>query len=82
MFYTRNVGPIAASLGVGGAAPFIVDADASASDGNLEAGQTRIAFPNNHLEYALTWFGLAIAWVVAFAVYARGALRTNAPAAA
>ena len=82
VFYTRNVGAIAASLGLNAAAPFIVDADASPYSGVLDAGQTRIAFPNNHLEYAITWFGLAIAWIVAFAVYARGALWPKAAVAA
>jgi len=80
VFYTRNVKAIAASLGLSHAAPFIVDADASASSGPLEGGQSRIAFPNNHLEYAITWFALAVAWAVAFAVYAWGALK-RAPAA-
>lgn len=80
VFYTRNVGAIAASLGLADAAPFVLDADASPSSGALAAGQTRIVFPNSHLEYAVTWFGLALAWAVAFAIYARGALRAPASA--
>lgn len=32
------------------------------------AGQTRIDFPNNHLQYALTWFGLAVALMVVYGV--------------
>ena len=27
--------------------------------------------PNNHLPYAITWYGLAIALLVIFALYAR-----------
>jgi surfeit locus 1 family protein len=27
--------------------------------------------PNNHLTYAITWYGLAIALLVVFALYAR-----------
>jgi len=29
-------------------------------------GQTRIDFPNNHLQYALTWFGCAVALLVIY----------------
>ncbi len=79
VFYTRNVGAMAASLGLTSAAPFMIDADASPADAPLEGGQTRIAFPNNHLEYAVTWFGLAIVWAAAFAVYAWGARKAAGP---
>jgi surfeit locus 1 family protein len=81
VFYTRKVGAIATSLKLSAAAPFILDADASPESGVLAGGQTRIAFPNNHLEYAVTWFGLAIAWIVAFAVYAWGVARPKASVA-
>jgi surfeit locus 1 family protein len=30
--------------------------------------------PNNHLSYAITWYGLAVALVVIFAVWSRKAL--------
>ena len=33
-------------------------------------GATELTFPNNHLAYALTWFGLALALLVVFAVFA------------
>ena len=40
--------------------PYFIDADASASGaGEPIGGLTVITFPNNHLVYALTWFGLA-----------------------
>lgn len=32
-------------------------------------GQTRIELPNDHLQYALTWFALAIALLVIYLVY-------------
>ena len=75
VFYARNVAAVAKSLGIAHAAPFILDADADAPVGGPEPGQTRISFPNNHLEYAWTWFGLAGAWVVVAAIYALGARR-------
>ena len=33
--------------------------------------------PNNHLQYAVTWYGLALVLVVAFAIWARR--RDDAP---
>jgi len=32
-------------------------------------GQTLVDFPNNHLQYAVTWFGLATVLMVSFGVY-------------
>ena len=40
-----------------------------------EGGQTRLELPNNHLQYAITWFLLAGALVVIYLVYVRGAYR-------
>jgi surfeit locus 1 family protein len=40
--------------------PVVVEADASVNPGNLPiGGQTRTELPNNHLQYAITWYGLA-----------------------
>lgn len=51
-------------------APVFVDADATPNPGGLPiGGQTRVHLPNNHLEYAITWFALAAALLVMF-VYA------------
>lgn len=42
--------------------PFFIDAGADTNPGKLpEGGSTRVVFPNNHLQYAFTWFGLAFA---------------------
>ncbi len=35
-----------------------------------EAGETVLRFPNNHLSYAFTWFGMAAALVAVFVVWA------------
>ncbi len=65
-WYSRDVLAIAASRGLGEVAPYFVDADAS-SDAAVwpKGGLTVIIFPNNHLVYAITWFGLGLALVVA-----------------
>ena len=45
--------------------PFFVDAGKSNIEGALPVGgTTRISFPNNHLQYAITWYGLAAALVL------------------
>jgi len=60
-WYSRDVGAIVATRGIDAAAPYFIDADASANPSALPVGGlTVIAFPNNHLVYALTWFGLAV----------------------
>ncbi|MCF8468337.1 MAG: SURF1 family protein [Sneathiella sp.] len=51
-------------------APVFVELDASDVPGGLPiGGQTRISLPNNHIQYAFTWFGLAIAMGVIFILY-------------
>lgn len=42
---------------------FIVDRVATTGSRWPQAGQARINFPNNHLGYVITWFGLAIALI-------------------
>ena len=45
--------------------PFFLDADDTPVPGGaITSGVTRIAFRNSHLQYALTWFGLAGALLV------------------
>ena len=61
----------AAARDLGPVAPYFLDADATPNrGGNPIGGLTVIAFPNNHLVYAITWYGLAalLAGAVAWAV--------------
>ena len=42
-------------------APFFLEADETEVPGGWpKGGQTRLMVTNNHLQYALTWFGRAI----------------------
>jgi surfeit locus 1 family protein len=68
-WYSRDVQAIAAARGLRRVAPYFIDADAmtpsdSPSSGRPAGGLTVIAFHNNHLVYALTWYMLALmtAW--------------------
>jgi surfeit locus 1 family protein len=56
----------------GATAPYFIDADATPNPGGLPVGGlTVISFPNSHLVYALTWFGLALTVAIGFAYAAR-----------
>lgn len=60
-WYSRDVAAIAAARGLADAAPFFIDADAAANPGRLPVGGlTVVAFRNDHLVYALTWYALAL----------------------
>jgi surfeit locus 1 family protein len=70
-WFTRDPGAVARAKGLARVAPFIVDADATPNPGGWpRGGLTVVNFPNNHLEYALTWFGLAAALAGVFTVFA------------
>jgi surfeit locus 1 family protein len=50
--------------------PFFVDADRTPNPGGFPiGGVTIVDLPNNHLQYALTWFGLALTLIGVFAAY-------------
>ncbi|VTU34123.1 hypothetical protein H4CHR_03353 [Variovorax sp. PBS-H4] len=89
-WFSRDVQAIAAARGLPHVAPFFVDEDAPAAQPTGAeprwpvGGLTVIAFHNNHLVYALTWFGLALgvalaAWLVARAEHRLR--RTHGPGA-
>ena len=60
-----------AGLDSSGLVPFFVDADATPNPGGLPVGGvTLIDLPNSHLQYALTWYGLAGTLVVVFGLFA------------
>jgi surfeit locus 1 family protein len=59
-WYSRDVAAIARARSLTGAAPFFIDADGAANPGGFPVGGlTVVAFRNNHLIYAVTWFALA-----------------------
>lgn len=57
-WFSRDTTAIATARGLDAAAPYFIDAD-HGGDGQPIGGLTVISFPNNHLQYALTWFAMA-----------------------
>jgi surfeit locus 1 family protein len=63
---------MAAADGLGDVAPFYVDADATPNPGGWpKGGVTRLQLPNDHLQYAITWFALAATGIAIYVVYLR-----------
>lgn len=67
IFYWKDIRAMAASSGLPADAPILglfVDANDAPNPGGLPVGGvTIIDLPNNHLQYAVTWYGLAAALV-------------------
>ena len=69
-FYT-NIEQIEAATDLTSAVDLLIDADSSPIPGGFPVGgQTKVELPNNHLGYAITWFGLALALLGVFTVFA------------
>lgn len=81
-FYTRDPAGIAAALGIGPAAPFYLEAerqgDGLTPPAGVDVKELIARIPDNHLQYALTWWGLALTLIGVFTAYAWQALRRPA----
>lgn len=70
-WFNRDIAGIAAARSLGNVAPYMVEADATENPGGWpRGGQLRVDLPNNHLQYAFTWFGIAACLVGVFSVFA------------
>jgi surfeit locus 1 family protein len=66
LWFDRDPASMAAAKNWGTIAPFYVDMEAPPAPGGLpKVGPLRAALPNNHLQYAVTWYGLAAVIFVA-----------------
>jgi len=71
LWFVKNVPEMAASAGIT-APPVIIEADATPNPGGWPlGGRTQVDFPNDHLQYAMTWFGLALALTAVYLLYHR-----------
>jgi surfeit locus 1 family protein len=70
-WFARDPQAIAAAHNLERVAPFLIDADGSPNPGGWpRGGQTPLTLPNNHLQYAATWFGIALTLIGVFAAFA------------
>ena len=72
IFYWKDIKAMAATAGLPAGAtvlPFFVDAGNAPNPGGLPVGGvTLIDLPNNHFQYALTWYGLAAVLAIILAL--------------
>jgi surfeit locus 1 family protein len=77
LFYTLDPVAIGAALGVADVAPFVLVAVGPSRPGVLpDPVQALPRPPDNHLQYALTWFGFAATLLIIFGLYARKTLQS------
>jgi surfeit locus 1 family protein len=60
-------------------APFFLEAEATPANpgGWPKGGVTNINLPNHHLQYALTWYGFAVALIGVYFAFARDRMRAG-----
>jgi cytochrome oxidase assembly protein ShyY1 len=77
LWFTRDHLEMARLLGWGEVAPFYVDLEQPVpSNGTPLPGPLHVHLKDDHLQYAVTWFALAGAVIIAFFVWLRGKRRS------
>ena len=75
LWFARDHLAMARVLGWGSVAPFYIDLEAPVpASGVPKPGPLDVHLKDDHLQYAITWFGLAGAVAVAFGLWLRGRL--------
>jgi surfeit locus 1 family protein len=71
LWFSADPQAMAKAKGLGAVAPFYVEQESPVPPGGLpQPGKLRVTLPDNHLQYALTWYGLALVLVIWFGVWA------------
>ena len=80
VFYARNIPQLASATAAPPTLGLFIDLAASQAppSGLPQPGETRTLFPNDHLAYAVTWYGLALGLVAVFLSFAWTRLRPPA----
>jgi surfeit locus 1 family protein len=77
-WYSRNPAEIERAFGLKNVLPFMLDETRNYRAGELpQPNETKLTFTNNHLGYALTWYGLACTLIGVFSVFAWQRLRVQ-----
>ncbi|MGA7486442.1 MAG: SURF1 family protein [Xanthobacteraceae bacterium] len=78
LWFVRDPARIASAKGWGDVAPFFVELESPQPPGGLpRAGALKVNLRNEHLQYAITWYGLALVVVVMFVLWFRARRRAT-----
>jgi surfeit locus 1 family protein len=78
LWFARDPAAIAAAKGLASVAPFYIEQEAPAPPGGLpHPSALTVNLRNDHLQYALTWFGLAAVLVAVFGLWVRARRRAE-----
>jgi surfeit locus 1 family protein len=76
LWFVRDQRAMAAAYGWGSVAPFYIDQEAPVPEGSVpRPAPLKVNLRNEHLQYAMIWYGLAIVLVVSFAFLVVGRRR-------
>ena len=76
VWYLRDPKAMAAEKKWATVAPFYIDQEAPVPPGGVPLpGKLSVELPDNHLQYAITWFGLALALAGVYVVWLAGRFR-------
>ena len=79
VWYLRDSKAIAAAKKWDTAAPFYIEQETPVPPGGWpKPGKLVVELPDNHLQYAITWFGLALGLAGVYVVWLAGRLRRTA----
>jgi surfeit locus 1 family protein len=78
VWYRRDPTAIAKAKGWGRVEPFYIEQEAPQLPGAPKVGRLIVNLPDNHLQYAITWFGLAAALAGVYLLWLRGRWRKSA----
>ena len=76
VWYLRDLQAMAVEKKWAAPAPFYIDQEGPVPPGNLPLpAKIEVKLPDNHLQYAITWFGLALGLAGVYVVWLAGRLR-------
>lgn len=76
LWFNRDQREMAKALSWGEVAPFYIDLETPVpANGIPKPGPLEVHLKDDHMQYAITWFGLAAAVVIAFGVWIKGQRR-------
>jgi len=76
LWFLRDSTAIAAAKKWASGAPFYIEQESPLPPGGWpKPGKLAVGLPNNHLQYAITWFGLALALAGVYGVWLAGHMR-------